>query len=101
LSFKLHKELAEEHNGREVWGYSQSTGMSYNQDMEEAVGGSGEDWLNNGTSRAQAANAQAKAGAQGPVWLKKMEGGSLEVISQENSTAQMYGWRRVVAHELC
>jgi glycine/D-amino acid oxidase-like deaminating enzyme len=90
LSFKLHKELAERHNGRKVWGYSTSTGTSWSQDSE-VVGGSGEDFLSNGTSRAQAAGPAPSLDSQGPVWLKKTEGGSLEVISKENSTAQMWG----------
>lgn len=63
--------------------------MSYSHDAEEAVGGSGEDWLSNGKSRAQAATAQPQAGSNGPVWLKKAHGASMEVISQNNSTAQM------------
>ncbi|KAF2747918.1 FAD dependent oxidoreductase-like protein superfamily [Sporormia fimetaria CBS 119925] len=93
LSFKLHRKLADEHDGWTRWGYNESTGLSYNQDSEDsevAVGGSGEDWLANGTSRAEAAAAsQAKAGVDGPVWLKRLEGGTLEVISQDNSTAQI------------
>lgn len=66
--------------------------MSYSQDTEDteaAVGGSGEDWLANGTSRAQAAATLDKMGAGGPAWLKKTDGGSMEVISREKSTAQM------------
>ncbi|KAF2205621.1 FAD dependent oxidoreductase-like protein superfamily [Delitschia confertaspora ATCC 74209] len=92
LSFKLHKELAEKHNGRKSWGYGLSTGTSLSQndeDSEEAVGGSGEDFLSNGTSRAQAAGAVPSLNSNGPVWLKRTEGGSLEVISKENSTAQI------------
>ena len=34
LSFRLHKELAEAHNGAEEWGYSRSTGTS----MVDTVG---------------------------------------------------------------
>jgi glycine/D-amino acid oxidase-like deaminating enzyme len=64
--------------------------MSYTQDAEEAVGGSGEDWLSNGQSRAQAAKEKFEDGASGPVWLKKTSGASLEVISRDNSTAQMW-----------
>ncbi|KAF2281491.1 FAD dependent oxidoreductase-like protein superfamily [Westerdykella ornata] len=95
LSFKLHKELADKHDGRKLWGYSASTGISYSQySDEDAVGGSGEDWLFNGRSRAQAAAAaaaesQPKADQEGPVWLKRSEGATLEVISRDDSTAQL------------
>ena len=89
LSFRLHKELADRFNGKKLWGYSQSTGTSLSQESESAVAGSGEDFLRDGTSRAQAAGAVPPLDADGPVWLKKVEGGSMEVISKENSTAQM------------
>ncbi|KAF2785965.1 FAD dependent oxidoreductase-like protein superfamily [Melanomma pulvis-pyrius CBS 109.77] len=93
LSFKIHKQLADANNGRKIWGYTQSTGISLSQDSEAAVGGSGEDWLRDGTSRANAAGTKAAVGVDGPTWLKRMEGGSLEVISQENSTAQIDPYR--------
>lgn len=91
LSFKLHKDLASAHNGRKTWGYSSSTGVSLSQvqDSEAAVGGSGEDWLADGTSRAQVAGSEGKTGGIGPGWLKKMDGGSLEEISTEGTVAQM------------
>lgn len=87
LSFKLHKHLAHAHDGRRNWGYAASTGISLSQDTESAVGGSGEDWLADGTSRAQAAREDRVIGQQGPVWLRPKEG--LEVISQEGTVAQM------------
>lgn len=92
LSFQLHAHLASAHNGRQNWGYTPSTGLSYNENGEEAVGGSGEDFLANGTSRAQAAAAailRDEKEVTGPVWLKSGEGVSWEVISQDTSTAQM------------
>ncbi|KAF2191073.1 FAD dependent oxidoreductase [Zopfia rhizophila CBS 207.26] len=88
LSFKLHKELADKNSGRKTWGYSESIGTSLSQDSE-VVGGSGEDWLQNGTSRAQAAGNRPSADSTSPVWLKRDKGGSLEVISRENSTGQI------------
>ncbi|KAJ4305141.1 hypothetical protein N0V90_000672 [Kalmusia sp. IMI 367209] len=87
LSFKLHKDLADAHDGRGRWGYSQSTGISLSQDTESAVGGSGEDWLADGTSRAQATKSDKSVSGKGPVWLKAKEG--LEVISQEGTVAQI------------
>ena len=87
LSFKLHKDLAGAHDGRRTWGYCASTGISLSQDTESAVGGSGEDWLADGTSRAQAAKEEKVISGKGPVWLKAKEG--LEVISKEGTVAQM------------
>ena len=89
MSFKLHKDLADAHDGRRTWGYAPSTGISLSQDddPESAVGGSGEDWLADGTSRAQATNTEKSMTGKGPVWLKMKEG--MEVISQEETVAQM------------
>lgn len=71
-----------------------STGTSLAQDPdndEEAVLGSGEDWLRNGTSRAHAAGGQDRfPEGEGPAWLTLKAGTSLEVISQDESTAQMW-----------
>ncbi|KAF2727959.1 FAD dependent oxidoreductase-like protein superfamily [Polyplosphaeria fusca] len=93
LSFKLHKELADQNDGAKRWGYSQSTGISLSQDAEDAVGGSGEDWLRDGTSRAQAAGQKPALGANGPAWLKRAEGATMEVISRDGSTGQIDPWR--------
>lgn len=88
LSFNLHKELAEKHNGKEKWGYSRSTGTSLSQD-NDTVGGSGEDWLSNGASRAEAAGIHQFEGGEGPAWLTRKKGESLEVISRDETVAQV------------
>ncbi|KAJ9662543.1 hypothetical protein H2201_006031 [Coniosporium apollinis] len=88
LSFNLHKELADKHNGREKWGYSRSTGTSLSQD-NDTVGGSGEDWLGNGASRAEAAGIHQFEGGEGPAWLTRKKGESLEVISRDETVAQV------------
>lgn len=88
LSFKLHKELAEKYDGKRKWGYSPSTGTSLSLDSD-VVGGSGEDFLRNGTSRAQAVGARPARDTNGPAWLTMAKGASLEIISRENSTAQV------------
>lgn len=88
LSFKLHKQLADKHGGDKKWGYSHSTGTSLSLDSD-VVGGSGEDWLKNGTSRADAASNNPSQDALGPAWLTQTDGASLEIISRDNSTAQM------------
>ncbi|KAI8936972.1 hypothetical protein NX059_006200 [Plenodomus lindquistii] len=93
LSFNLHASLAAAHAGRSTWGYAPSTGISLTQDSESdsAVSGSGEDWLESGTSRAQLANHnrpwEEKTG--GPEWLRRTQEGVMEVISREGTTAQI------------
>jgi glycine/D-amino acid oxidase-like deaminating enzyme len=91
LSFSLHKSLAHTHAGRRIWGYSQSTGISLSQDSESAIGGSGEDWLENGTSRAQLAshNRPWEEQEAGPEWLRRTQEGIMEVISRDGTTAQI------------
>jgi glycine/D-amino acid oxidase-like deaminating enzyme len=91
LSFALHKRLADENNGRATWGYSPSTGISLSQDSESAIGGSGEDWLDNGTSRAEAVPVKQLADGAGgaPEWLRRTQDGTIEVISREGTTAQI------------
>jgi len=91
LSFSLHATLAQKHSGRKTWGYSPSIGFSLSQDSESAIGGSGEDWLENGTSRAQVANHNAPLDEQAavPGWLRRTQDGIMEVISSEGTTAQI------------
>jgi len=85
----LHKELAEAHGGREKWGYCKSIGTSLTYDGETAVGGSGEDWLSEGSSRVNAAELHEFAEGDGPAWLTRAKGSSLEIISQDGSVAQV------------
>jgi hypothetical protein len=92
LSFALHKSLAKKHNGRKTWGYCSSTSYSLSHDSEAAVGGSGEDWLEHGISKTQSTRSNGAAVKEelGPTWLKRVEEGNLESISQEGTVAQMY-----------
>ncbi|KAF1814773.1 FAD dependent oxidoreductase [Eremomyces bilateralis CBS 781.70] len=96
LSFRLHRELAEAHDGKTHWDYSRSTAVSMSGDSESAIGGSGEDWLRDGTSRARAATEPTGSeGLQGgePAWLARGEGVSVEVISTKGSVAQIDPWK--------
>ena len=89
LSFRLHKELAEQNNGKENWGYSRSTGTSLT-DGNNTSGSTGYDWLRAGGSRADAAGIHNFAGDQdGPAWLTRREGDHLEVISEDETVAQV------------
>ena len=88
LSFKLHKELADKHNGNKQWGYSRSTGTSL---AEGNVNGPrSDDWLRTGGSRAEAAGShEFKGDKKGPAWLKQRHGDKIDTISQDDSTAQV------------
>ncbi|MCJ1439010.1 hypothetical protein MMC27_008400 [Xylographa pallens] len=85
LSFDLHKELAEQHNGAEKWGYCRSTGTS----LAEVKGQRGDEWLRDGTSRAEAAAIHDFTEGSGPAWLSRSRNGKVEVISEDDSTAQV------------
>jgi len=52
-------------------------------------GARGDDWLREGSSRAEVAGEHDFTGGEGPAWLTKQKGGSVEVISQGDSTAQV------------
>ena len=84
LSFDLHQQLAEEHNGYERWGYSRSSGTS----LEETVGaGNGADWLREGASRSTAAARSGSGESDGPAWLKRHS--DLDIMSDGSTTAQV------------
>ncbi|KAI9805522.1 MAG: hypothetical protein M1825_000773 [Sarcosagium campestre] len=93
LSFALHKELAEQHEGRRRWGYSRSTGTSIVNSAKDKANGSarGEDWLFEGTSRAGLATNREVVQGDAPPWLTMTPGLRLEVISDGDSTAQVRG----------
>lgn len=103
LSFSLHRELAERHDGRQKWAYSPSTGISLGADYtggvddDEEVEGAA-DWLLQGTSRAQVADRNDKESNRRsgeddedvPAWLKVGKRQKVEVLSRGDSTAQVY-----------
>jgi glycine/D-amino acid oxidase-like deaminating enzyme len=93
LSFRLHRELAESNGGREKWGYLRSRGLSYNVGKvgKGRKGERGEDWLRQGGSRADVVGvSEVFGGDNGPVWLKREEGDSMDAIGEEGSLAQVY-----------
>lgn len=96
LSFALHKELAEQHCGRDRWGYSPSIGISASDGGARGAGTvSGHDWMINGGSRAQISNKRHDFWGAGeerderPKWLARREGMDVEIISAGHSTAQV------------
>jgi glycine/D-amino acid oxidase-like deaminating enzyme len=92
LSFKLHNHLADEHDGSKKWGYTPSIALSLaiQEGVEIGTGERGEDWLLNGTSRAEVSASRDLLKDDGtPTWLTKQKGVSLEVISSEDGCAQV------------
>ncbi|KAL2136405.1 hypothetical protein VTI74DRAFT_3839 [Chaetomium olivicolor] len=91
LSFDEHRRLAEEYGGKEKWGYSPATCVSYAasaaaRDSQKR----GDDWLRDGTSRADAAPVVLDAlSGKTPSWLRRLDGDHIELISDEGTTAQV------------
>jgi glycine/D-amino acid oxidase-like deaminating enzyme len=88
LSFRLHRELSDRFNGRQLWGYSESVALSLNEPSRVEKGGRGEDWLFDGQSREVMAGDTFSPtnNHPWPQWLKKGDG---HVLSTANSTAQV------------
>lgn len=88
LSFNLHHELAAENGGKEKWGYMKGTALS--MDVVTGVvrnGVRGDDWLRDGTSRAEtAAGSSENAVDDVPAWLTRQRGAMVEKISDDNTT---------------
>ncbi|KAI4102493.1 MAG: hypothetical protein LQ339_004647 [Xanthoria mediterranea] len=85
LSFDLHKKLANEHNGHEIWGYARSTATSL---AETIGGGEEEDWLGEGASRIKAAKKITENDDTRPVWLAPQYG-KPDIIDKGDGTAQL------------
>ncbi|KAK3113960.1 hypothetical protein LTR53_008202 [Teratosphaeriaceae sp. CCFEE 6253] len=89
LSFQLHKELAEKHNGKDKWGYSRSTGTSLVEGRQKSSAKGG-DWLRDGGSREQAAGRHEFVGDKiGPAWLTRRDGDKVETIGEDDSVGQV------------
>ncbi|RAL08910.1 NAD(P)/FAD-dependent oxidoreductase [Aspergillus homomorphus CBS 101889] len=116
LSFRLHQQLADAHDGRRKWGYAASQAFGVTMDELDAQGRKtggkvrGEDWLLSGTSRAEVAKQfssststsgqgsgpvmvekDARVDGQGnPTWMNRPDGESVvEEISSEAGCAQV------------
>jgi hypothetical protein len=112
LSFQLHRQLADAHDGRRKWGYSASTAFSLVQEEINVEGEKtgnvirGEDWLLHGTSRAEASSQFASVPLQqrssntydqdfllradnSPAWLAIQKGQKLECVSSDSGCAQV------------
>lgn len=91
LSFKLHKELADGHDGRRLWGYSRSTGSSYSPSAARpSRKRSDHGWMSEGRSRAGAAvQHEFRSSDGGPSWLARYDGDRNEPIGEKDSVAQV------------
>ncbi|KAL6244330.1 hypothetical protein RBB50_008572 [Rhinocladiella similis] len=99
LSFKLHRELAEKHNGSRKWGYAGSHVYSlsvgeYGDSSKANSGGQG-DWLLDGTSRAGLVEGRSdgKGGMVNqdgsPAVFTPQVGGTLNTIADPEECAQV------------
>jgi glycine/D-amino acid oxidase-like deaminating enzyme len=91
LSFKVHKQLADEHDGAGRWGYARSTGASFAEN-EDTVGdddGKEGEWLEGGRSRAEVAGTHEFCEGEGPAWLMRRKGDDYYVISADETVAQV------------
>ncbi|KAJ6262866.1 hypothetical protein Dda_1423 [Drechslerella dactyloides] len=103
LSFQLHRELADAHDGRARWGYTSTTSLNLlrprKRGRSASTGGEGRispgaDWLRAGTSRVDAAASDggSGSGAQSrliaPEWLRVGDN-EVRVSSKEETTAQV------------
>jgi glycine/D-amino acid oxidase-like deaminating enzyme len=94
LSFKLHKQLADEHDGAGKWGYARSTGASFAdvedvEDVAEGKDGEEGEWFEGGRSRAEVAGTHEFCEGEGPAWLMRREGDGYDVISADETVAQV------------
>lgn len=91
LSFKLHKQLADEYDGAQRWGYARSTGASF-AESEDAVDDEDEkegEWLESGRSRAEVAGTHEFCEGEGPAWLMRTKGDTYDAISAAGTVAQV------------
>ncbi len=90
LSFEQHRSLAEKYRGRERWGYSASTAVSYAAAPRGQSGKRGEDWLREGRSRAGVAPSTTDDMAgRAPPWLQRQVGDQVELIGDDDTAAQV------------
>lgn len=95
LSFAEHVRLAEEHDGVDNWGFNICMTSSYTKKTAGFGDGErGEDWLFNGTSRANTAKKAINvvmndSKKHEPKWFNKGNG-MLELIAEDGSTAGVY-----------
>lgn len=88
LSYAEHAKLAKEHGG-EKWGYAKTVTLSYDPRGRRVDGRRGEDWLLEGTSRAELVREREESVKRGdiPRWLRRSEGDTVSVVDNGEGTA--------------
>jgi glycine/D-amino acid oxidase-like deaminating enzyme len=91
ISFNEHRRLAKDHAGPNRWGYARSTALSYMvASRPSRTARRGEDWLRHDASRAEVAVAAVDTSdGKTPGWLRRMSGDHAELISDEDTSAQV------------
>ncbi|TDZ35938.1 putative oxidoreductase [Colletotrichum spinosum] len=87
LSFEEHKRLAEEHDGKDKWGYSSTTTYSHSAAPIQRSK-DGDAWLSQGGSRAELVEV-VDTTSDGPSWLRRSVGDNVQVIGETDTTAQV------------
>ncbi|KAK1506465.1 FAD dependent oxidoreductase superfamily [Colletotrichum costaricense] len=87
LSFDEHRTLAEEHGGREKWGWSTSTTFSHAA-APVKKGKKDAGWLQDGGSRAEVVEAVENP-SNGPPWLRREHGDDVQIIGDPETTGQV------------
>ena len=101
LSFKLHRELANQHGGHKRWGYAgthtYSLSISNTGVAKRPKNNPNQDWLSSGTSRANVAPDSSSSTSTDeplnpdgtPRCFTTQPGGTLSTLSTPESTAQI------------
>ncbi|OTB07467.1 hypothetical protein M426DRAFT_318138 [Hypoxylon sp. CI-4A] len=88
LSFEEHRKLAETEDGSRNWGYTPSTSITLSPASNSKEKKRVDLWVRDGASRAEAASGDSITGVA-PTWVKRTDGGDVEVISGEGTVAQL------------
>ena len=87
LSFDLHKQLAEAHDGGNQWGYSKTTTLS----LSPSNAADEQDWVQETTDRAVQAPVRKLQEVLAPGWLKSSSRqAGLNTLDDGSGTAQLY-----------
>ncbi|KAI0770858.1 nucleotide-binding domain-containing protein [Irpex lacteus] len=97
FSFDLHRKLAEEHDGRSKWGWSESTSYKTARSHRGTSRRSDLDWLMSGSSRSTLLDnptgiSQEEDDDDLPRWLHARRS-SLQLISDRTTTGQVDPYR--------
>lgn len=87
LSFQEHKNLAEQHSGRENWGYSKSVTISYEKPRSQGAESTNAGGAGLGRAELTRDRARESRDDHVPRWLRRSEGDILSVIDEGEGTA--------------